>query len=217
MWNAIAYITSGLTLVAFIAITLLKAYETYLKNRFRLIKATPKKDRGKLVNQTLVLFPVDTKDLSSSQKSEIILEQIKANQEKTRTIAIVIVILAIIFGCVAFFSIYKTQDSTKVDFESIKPTLILPANGEVFFHYPRTTKLEWKPIDKALQYEVDLGFQANNVWSEYPRSLYKRIVNDSYYEFNFFGAQPGRWRIRGINRDREYTKYSDYWTFRYTR
>jgi hypothetical protein len=102
----------------------------------------------------------------------------------------------------------------------LPPTQLSPPDGSVFDHYPRTTTLEWKPLIGAAAYRVevdcfhccqsgawcsDLGI----VWQEWQ-------VTNTTHTFNFVGAQPGRWRVSGINGQGQEGNRSGWWNFTYT-
>lgn len=103
-----------------------------------------------------------------------------------------------------------------------KPNLISPIEGKVFDHYPRKTTLTWEGVDRAATYTVEIdcfGCCALNKWCSDVGGA-TTIVKDLttiQYTFNFVGAQPGRWRVWGVDRlGRPGTK-SEWRTFRYTK
>jgi len=89
------------------------------------------------------------------------------------------------------------------------PVQLSPANASVFNHYPRVTKLQWSPIEGAVSYTVEVdycnGDVRNACVNPQPHNLRSSpptvgIVNTTY-EFNFVGAQPGRWRVWAVDKD----------------
>jgi hypothetical protein len=98
-----------------------------------------------------------------------------------------------------------------------KPIPLAPESGSIYFHIPRITKLEWKPLEGAVAYEIQLEYEIGNLWAEWPEWPELQRTNQNFFTFEFRGGQPGRWRVRAINRDGVYSLYSDWWQFRYTR
>jgi hypothetical protein len=95
------------------------------------------------------------------------------------------------------------------------PTLVSPANGSVFKHYPRATNLVWQPVAGASQYivEVEYGDPSGQTFTAY----INQTVSATNYAFNFVGAQPGRWRVCAIGSGGAKSAFSQWWEFRYTR
>lgn len=88
------------------------------------------------------------------------------------------------------------------------PAQISPADGAVYDHYPRTTKLEWSPVENAASYSVEIdycrggrkGCEGPNPLS-LPANAPQNGIKGTTYEFNFVGAQPGRWRVWAVDKD----------------
>lgn len=91
------------------------------------------------------------------------------------------------------------------------PAQTAPAEGAVFNYYPRRTTLEWSPVEGAVSYSVEIDFCSGRrrgpgeCEDPQPLPLGTRswapgsdIVGTSY-EFNFLGAQPGRWRVWAVD------------------
>jgi hypothetical protein len=91
------------------------------------------------------------------------------------------------------------------------PVQLSPANNVVFDRYPRMTKVEWSPVEGAVSYSVEVDYcdgafknrsrcvhpQPNPVTNNPPAS---GIVSTTY-EFDFVGANPGRWRVWAVDKD----------------
>lgn len=91
------------------------------------------------------------------------------------------------------------------------PVQLSPANDTVFDHYPRVTTLEWSPVEGAASYTVEVDFcdgrirkkpgcvnpQPLRITSNPPTS---GIVSPGY-EFQFVGAQAGRWRVWALDKE----------------
>jgi len=91
------------------------------------------------------------------------------------------------------------------------PVQMSPANDVVYDHYPRRTKLEWSPVEGAVSYKVEVDYCAGDVKKRSgcvnPQPLQMKnnpptfgIVNTSY-EFDFVGANPGRWRVWAVDKE----------------
>jgi len=82
------------------------------------------------------------------------------------------------------------------------PVLINPYIDEVFDHFPRTTTLSWKALPGAWGYKVEIAYcnDAKTVCTPYPPVIRVGYLN-SYYQFAFVGAQPGRWRVTALGDD----------------
>ena len=91
------------------------------------------------------------------------------------------------------------------------PVQLHPENNEVFDFYPRLTRLEWRPVEGAASYAVDLdacqgsGKRMKSCVDPQPLRL---IVNaqtapimSTSFDFNFIGAQWGRWRVWAIDKE----------------
>jgi hypothetical protein len=91
------------------------------------------------------------------------------------------------------------------------PIQVSPANDVVYDRYPRLTKIEWSPVEGAASYSVEVDYcdgafkhrsvcvnpQPNAITTNAPTSG----IVDTSYEFDFVGAQPGRWRVWAVDKD----------------
>lgn len=102
------------------------------------------------------------------------------------------------------------------------PVQVSPVNGTVFNNFPRTTKLEWKPVPGAASYTVEIDCMhccQSGKWCTDIGKQYKVVPNlkASSYTFNFVGAQPGKWRVWAVGANGQPGPKSAWWEFRYTR
>ena len=91
------------------------------------------------------------------------------------------------------------------------PVQLSPAENTTFDHYPRLTKLEWSPVEGAVSYGVEVdhcaGGARNMQGCVNPQPLQLKInpptsaIASTSYEFNFMGAQPGRWRVWAVDKE----------------
>ena len=104
--RAIRNVTSGLTLLAFVAVAILFAYRRYLKSRERLFK-----DRGlndpKVVQAISGFIGVDQDKLTREAAREIALKQIENKYRTNRLMLIAFIALLIIVAGVAVASMFS--------------------------------------------------------------------------------------------------------------
>ncbi len=91
------------------------------------------------------------------------------------------------------------------------PVLVSPADRAEFSSVPRHTRLEWQPVDHAVHYMVEIDYcdGRNSAVREcvdpVPFRTTKNAgavkVQETNYEFDFIGRQPGRWRVWAVDRN----------------
>lgn len=90
------------------------------------------------------------------------------------------------------------------------PIQLSPADNVKLDYTPRITKLEWSPVEGATTYTVEIDYCRGG------REYEKECINPqpfkledtppmngivkTTYEFNFLGAQPGRWRVWAVDK-----------------
>jgi hypothetical protein len=90
------------------------------------------------------------------------------------------------------------------------PVLLSPADRIEISTYPRHTRLEWQPVEGAAYYLVEIDVCDGRDYAlrecvkpSGPLSSNGRLglvkVQDTSYEFDFVGRQPGRWRVWAID------------------
>lgn len=105
------------------------------------------------------------------------------------------------------------------------PRPTAPADGAVFHHYPRTTVLEWSPVPGAACYSVEVEYFDCWPKADCPKTGPHELAGDppqsgleeTRYEFNFIGAQRGRWRVWALDARGRAGAKSAWVNFRYTR
>jgi len=95
------------------------------------------------------------------------------------------------------------------------PQPLAPANGSEFNQFPRKTTLKWSPVTGAVAYKVEAEYQTPDT-GEWSRATPSNEIKATEYEFEFPGAQPGRWRVWAVDANGHEGPKSDWWTFRYT-
>ena len=111
MWTAIQYVSSGLTLVAFIAAVVAYIYRKKISSTERLIRTANQDDRGKLVADALEVFRIDASNLTKEQQYEIAIEQIKNKSMRSKLLAYIITVIAILASVVLIYTINTTKTS----------------------------------------------------------------------------------------------------------
>src|SRR6266700_5775119 len=106
MWEAIAYVTSGVTLAAFLAASAAWLYRNKIVQQERLIRTAPESDRAALVDRALEFFKVNTEKLTREQQFELAVKQIHARASRFRISAIVVTVIALLAATVVLFAIY---------------------------------------------------------------------------------------------------------------
>jgi tetratricopeptide (TPR) repeat protein/thiol-disulfide isomerase/thioredoxin len=94
------------------------------------------------------------------------------------------------------------------------PRLLSPAPGTVFDHYPRQTTVVWAEVPGAVNYRVEWAYESTGTWSD-PTPIIS--VKEPVANFQFVGAQPGRWRVWAVDASGQEGAKSDWREFRYTR
>lgn len=121
MWNAIAYVSSGVTLTAFVIATVAWFLKHRAQQQERLIKAANTKDRAALIRNALEFFHVDATELSPSQQYKLAVEQVHARAARFKTTAIVICVLAVLAAAVSIYALARsTRGSTPQDFPAMR-------------------------------------------------------------------------------------------------
>jgi len=107
-WNAIALVTSGLTLVAFLAATMAWIARRRLSHTERLIELSPETERGQLVDRIIEAVNVDTTSLTRAQKFQLASELLAHRMARFRITAITILIAALALSALAALAISRT-------------------------------------------------------------------------------------------------------------
>lgn len=102
------------------------------------------------------------------------------------------------------------------------PVLQSPRDGSRFSHHPRQTRLQWKPVEGAASYTVEVDcYQCcrSNAWCTDIGESYRvqPALRSTSYNFNFAGAQPGRWRVWAVDNNGRAGAKSRWWNFSFTR
>ena len=105
-----------------------------------------------------------------------------------------------------------------IDLTLDAPSLVSPADGQIFNVYPRSTTYQWEPSARAVAYVLEVDYSYDGKWhSEEEKVVPGFLVNGTQWSFDFVGAQPGRWRVWPVNASGSRGTPSEWRTFRYTR
>jgi hypothetical protein len=104
--------------------------------------------------------------------------------------------------------------------ELVAPQLLSPADGAVLDIVPRKTLLKWSTVPGAVGYLVQVQYQDPSGDPTGPggwRPMVFRRTPDSAAEFDFVGAQTGRWRVWPIDANGLAGQARGWLSFRYLR
>ena len=112
MWEAIAYVSSGFTLTAFITAAAAWILKTKSEEKGRLISLADTVTKARLVQDALEFFHVNTEKLNKEQQFKLAMQQIKNRANKLKTIAILIGFLAILATALSAYAIDKINNNS---------------------------------------------------------------------------------------------------------
>jgi uncharacterized protein YjbI with pentapeptide repeats len=121
MWQAIQYVSSGLTLVAFVVAAIVGVLRSKIREKERLIKTAGESDRASLVKDALEFFSVDTSNLSKDRQFDVAMAQIRARQLRFTMIIFAVIVLALIGACLAAYAMSKTGHRLAADVSPSSP------------------------------------------------------------------------------------------------
>jgi hypothetical protein len=123
LWNVIPYVTTGVTLAAFLAAVAAWVYRLKIVNKERLIRSASEEDRAELVVSALEFFNVDTGNLTKKQQFDLALTQIHARAHRflltSILIAIVFFVAAAITALAIIFVAPRDEGITRTEFQLI--------------------------------------------------------------------------------------------------
>ncbi len=116
----------------------------------------------------------------------------------------------------------KNSSSTlTLSTELSKPVPLYPLSGSVFKHFPRHTVLTWEKVFNAASYTIEVDCfhccQSSQWCTEVGKQwIIKQNLTTTVYDFDFVGAQPGRWRVWAVSSTGEERAKTDWQEFRFT-
>ncbi|MDP1829970.1 MAG: hypothetical protein Q8L48_42300 [Archangium sp.] len=96
--DAIQYVSSGVTLAAFIAAIVSGIVRRRIDAQKNLIESAQEQDRAPLVDKALEAFTIETSNLTKEQKYTLALEQLYERRRRVREVLIAFVALALLGG-----------------------------------------------------------------------------------------------------------------------
>lgn len=110
IWKAITFVTSGLTLVAFIFAGVFWILKSIVDKKENIIKSSAEGDRATLSRWLNEFFDVDTSTLTTEQKFQLALVQIKEKSKRFRTISIIVCVLAVLLFFITVFALTQINN-----------------------------------------------------------------------------------------------------------
>ena len=139
MWRAITYVTSGLTLVAFVVAASAWAFRTIILQKERQIKLAPENERSVLIRDALEFFSINTTGLTSKQQYNLAVKQVHARAMRFRTTAVVVTIVAGLTAGVATFALWRENKPIENPTTAIKPEPSVPSASATSLQTPTPT------------------------------------------------------------------------------
>jgi hypothetical protein len=99
--------------------------------------------------------------------------------------------------------------------ELVAPEPLSPSDGSEFNQFPRKTTLTWAPVTGAVSYKLEVEYQSPD--GQWLAAVPVKMVKETEYQFDFLGAQPGRWHVWAVDANSHEGPKSNWWTFRYTK
>jgi hypothetical protein len=104
------------------------------------------------------------------------------------------------------------------------PNQLSPIDNQQFEIFPRVTRLEWTAVEGAASYSIEIDVcqgrpKNRQCINPQPLTLPSNPASTNLmttsYEFNFVGAQPGRWRVWAVDKEGREGFKSEWRTFVY--
>lgn len=161
MWEAIKYVGSGFTLIAFLFAVGSIMYRQYIMREEKLIRTVPEGQRAALVKDALEFFGVDTAQLTQSQQYDIALEQIRSRGKRFQTGVTVIVAVTIIAAGTTAYAIYENPSKPRPMTVNCSAYSSTSGSTPATVHFKnlsdRTVQVYWIDYHGKLNYQFDIG------------------------------------------------------------
>jgi hypothetical protein len=112
-------------------------------------------------------------------------------KSKTILLFISIILMSFVFKAEA-----QTQNAVTKPDPISPPVLVSPIEGAKLNMIPRKTIFEWKHVEGASKYEIEVEY-SDGKWHLLKNASTNLV---SYTLPDFPGAQPGRWRVRSFSK-----------------
>ncbi|HEY6308266.1 MAG TPA: hypothetical protein VI488_17610 [Candidatus Angelobacter sp.] len=80
------------------------------------------------------------------------------------------------------------------------PVQLSPTNGARLHGYPRRIVFEWSKVPGADGYGIELDYYWGQWSSQAGKTTHMERVNDPTFTFDFYGNQPGSWRVWAMDK-----------------
>ena len=127
MWSAVAYVSSGFTLAAFVIAVSAWIIKVKSEEKEKLISGATDEHRAKLVQDALEFFHVETEDLTKEQKFTLAIKQIQARTNRFRIIALSIVFLALTAAVLSAYGISELGKDNGIDPKPVPSATAVPS------------------------------------------------------------------------------------------
>jgi hypothetical protein len=107
-----------------------------------------------------------------------------------------------------------------IDGKPSKPMIFTPTERTRFKHFPRLVDMRWQPVSGVYPMRYELQISSAGYHEKRRRFLYEEdnfrleVVPFPYFIHQFVGDNPGRFRVRGVNRLGK-GEWSDYRRFKF--
>jgi hypothetical protein len=118
-WDAIKHVTGWFSLLAFIVFFILYYFRYKAKQQVEMLKASPDKDKSKVVDKLLGRFDVKTERLSKEQQYNLALAQIQSSDRKYMRGILLAGSISVLFFAVWLVSLLLNPR----DVSTVKPVL----------------------------------------------------------------------------------------------
>jgi TonB family protein len=80
------------------------------------------------------------------------------------------------------------------------PVLVSPAEQARLHGFPRTVVFEWSTVPGAEAYGIEINYYWGQWNSQAGKPTFMQLVKDPTFTFDFFGNQPGSWRVWAVDK-----------------
>jgi tetratricopeptide (TPR) repeat protein len=133
MWEALQYVGTGLSLVAFAVAAILLAYRARLTQRAEIIKSASEQERLEAIATTAEFFRVDVSGLTRAQQQDIALTQIHARARRDLLLAGVSLVVAILLAAIAMTAIWVSKPAGPATVVNPSGPVIAPGRDANFY------------------------------------------------------------------------------------
>jgi hypothetical protein len=172
-WNAVAYVGSGLSLIAFVVAALLHGYRSRLLARQSIINSAPQDKRVDAILATADTFKIDISGLSARQQTAVIIAEISRRSERDKWNAQIFVAFGILLSAVAIVSILISNHANLSDNQL--PEKILPTK------VPPGRLLSARPFRGRLDYCVDVKCDFDLILRGYDEQGNLRVNSEKHF------------------------------------